>query len=67
MRSVPVLQLEGRVISNTPKKERANATRIRKNSMFTKAFVASALSALAPNMSVMISASATYTAMMESP
>ena len=67
LRSVPVLQREGRVISNTPKKESAKATRIRKNSMFTKAFVASALSALAPNIRVMTSASATYTAMMESP
>ena len=53
LRSVPVLQLEGSVISYNPKNERANTTSIRKNMMFTMALVAKALRALAPNISVM--------------
>ena len=59
LRSAPVLQPEGSVISNRPKNESANATSMMKNMMFTMALVESAFRALAPNISVMASPNAT--------
>ena len=67
LRSVPVLHPEGSVISNSPKKDNANATNIRKKSMLTMAFVERAFRALAPKMRVISNPSATYTAMIETP
>ena len=57
----------GRVISNAPKKDAANITRIRKNTIFTTAFVLSALSADAPNKRVTKSPKPTYTITMLTP
>jgi hypothetical protein len=66
-RSVPVLQRDGSVISNNPKKDRANTTSITKNRMLTTALVARALRALAPKSRVMSNPNATYTAIIDKP
>ena len=57
--STALLHLDGRVISNAPKKEAAKITSIRKNRILKMALVDNAFSALAPNISVIASPSAT--------
>ena len=57
--STALLHFEGKVISNAPKNEAANTTNIRKKKILKIALVDKALSALAPNISVMASPNAT--------
>ena len=51
--STALLHLDGRVISNAPKKEAANTISIKQKNMLKIAFVESAFKALAPNIKVM--------------
>ena len=60
-------QLSGKVISNNPKNDSANTTRIRKNTMFTTALVLKSFSADAPNAMVTNNPSPTYRIMILSP
>ena len=67
LESTALLQLEGSVISNPPKKEAANTSNKRKKKMLNTALVLIAFNALAPNNAVTSNPRAMYITMILRP